>query len=116
MHGTHFTESRSYIQPLIALPSAEPELHAVVEATSEAPWVRSVVQDLGNVVNEPFRDASAVHWLVRRQGLGRPQHADCNFLVYVRKPIAENVFDSPKCRVLRTRWISAQNQSRPMQC
>lgn len=86
-------KSWSKTQSLIALSSAESELYGIVNATADALWLRSILQDLGNkFVNELFNDASAVLGVIQHQGSGRMKHTDCNFL-YVQKLNAEKVFE-----------------------
>lgn len=63
----------------------------MVKATSDALWVRSVLQDLGKCfADEIFSDEGAVFGIIRRQELGRMSHLECNVL-YLPKLDADKV-------------------------
>lgn len=103
-------------QSLIALLPAYSELDGNVNATSEALWVRSVLQDLGKrFAIELVSDASAVFGIFWRQGPGRVMHVDSKFW-YVQEPNVEKELAFIKVPGQRTRPISARNHSVPLQC
>lgn len=72
--------------------SAEPELHGVAKATSEALRFRSVLRDLGtDVANRPYSDAIAVPGIIQGQGLEKPWLVGCNY-IFVEAPNTHIVY------------------------
>ena len=64
-------------QQVVALSSAESELHAAAKTASEEVGIQSVARDLGTSCRLNLHlDASATMCLVNRRGLGKAKHVD----------------------------------------
>ena len=73
--GHHVVKTWSGQQKVVALSSAEAELHAVVAASSEALGLRSLSHDMGIELGAEINvDSSAAMGIVQRAGIGRVRH------------------------------------------
>ena len=80
LHGDCI-QTWSKTQSVVALPSGEAELYALVKATGEGLGVQSLLQDLGMKAEiEVLADASAALRIVARKGLGKVRHLQANYL------------------------------------
>ena len=75
MIGAHTIKSYSRQQKVVALPSAEAELYAMVAASAESLAVIGYAQVLGvGLEGEVFTDSSAALGIARRAGIGKVRH------------------------------------------
>ena len=81
MIGAHWLKSWSMSQSLIALSSAESELHAYIKATIEGLGVKSMAKDLGsNVDVRAIADVSAALGIIARRHVGNVRHLNTSHL------------------------------------
>ena len=77
MRGGHCLKVWAKKQQIVALSSAESELHAAVKTASEGLGIQSVAKDLGISCGlNVHLDASATMCLVNRRSLGKAKHVD----------------------------------------
>ena len=77
MRGSRCLKVWTKKQQVVALSSAESELHAAVKTASEGLGIQSVARDLGISCRLNLHlDASATVCLVNRRGLGKAKHVD----------------------------------------
>ena len=79
MFGRHCLKTWSSTQGAVALSSAEAEFYAMIEATTRAKGIVSVMLEMGFNISEPihlFTDSSAAKSFVSRQGLGKMKHLE----------------------------------------
>ena len=73
--GSHVFKSYSRQQKIVALSSAEAELHAMVAASAEALGIVSLLADMGvDAVGEEYANSSAALGIAQRQGMGKVRH------------------------------------------
>jgi hypothetical protein len=81
--GGHCLKTWSTTQAPIALSSAEAEYYAMVEGTTRAIGLKSMLSELGIVVQGPvqlYSDASAARSFASRRGVGRMRHLETRHL------------------------------------
>jgi hypothetical protein len=114
--GGHCLRTWSSTQAPIALSSAEAEYYAMVEATTRALGIRSMLSELGVVCVGPtelYSDSSAARCFASRRGVGRMRHLEvrhlwlqgavaCQKVVVRRVPGEENPAD------LLTKYLSVR--------
>ena len=89
MRGSHYIKSWAKTQSLVALSSAESELHVVIKCVSEMFGIKSALKDWGMQIAAVVKsDASAALGISQRQGLGQVRHLDCSYL-YIQQVNAE---------------------------
>ena len=79
MLGKYCLKTWSPTQASVALSSAEAEFYAMIEATSQAKGVVTVMMEMGFNISAPihlFTDSSAAKSFVSRQGLGKMKHLE----------------------------------------
>ena len=81
MRGRHLIKFWSKTQSIVALSSAEAELHGSIKATAESLGIVSLFRDVGRLLFAGvFTDASATLSMIKRRGLGKTRHVDTNYL------------------------------------
>ena len=82
MPGTHVLKTWSKTRSAIAKRSAESELYAIVQASTEALGLLTLFKDVGMALvdSRVHVDASAAISIVEREGLGKVRHVEVDLL------------------------------------
>ena len=81
LHGGHILLHWARTQHLIALSSAESELHALATCASEGLGIRNVLIEMGRQLPlNMYTDSSATRGIIQRDGPGRVKHLDIKTL------------------------------------
>ncbi len=87
--GRHTIKTWSSTQQVIAMPSGEAELYALVKRAAQSYGIMAMLADFGLAVSTTVcTDASAALGMVHRMGLGKTRHIDVQYL-WVQKDVLD---------------------------
>ena len=95
---SHYINSYSTTQKIIALSSAEAELYGMIKGSAHALGMKSLVADFGiDTKINIHTDASAARGIVNRKGLGKLRHIETNQL-WIQDKVRDGTIKIFKCK------------------